>query len=430
MNKRLNVFSKYIKFIASRAIGTLVDTFVLWLCSAYLFGGGYWATYIISPFISFEVATMSNFLCSYYWIWRSRISHRGGRSFWRHFVGFNLSSGAGFVVKMVFLLLFERLFGWSVVVCNLVALTISGVLNYALADSVVFRKPSPKVDHEVLGLGELAQMSSLFRGRLGRAFGRFLFRLLGIDRINALYDSIYHLRGPEAARAALDYVGCDYLVGNPERLDTLPDGAFITISNHPYGAVDGLMVVDLVGHKRSDLKVMVNQILARVEPLADNFVAVTPTGNTKRAADAATLSGVRTSLAHLRDGHPMSFFPSGAVSDLHPLKGEIADRPWQEPLVRLIAKARVPIVPLHFVDRNSMFYYLLGLIDWRVRLLRLPREVLNKGRGRHRVVIGPTISVEQQAACKTTEELTRLLRSAVYDMPLPDHFVAASKLRE
>lgn len=428
MNNRLNVFSKYIKFIASRAIGTLVDTLVLWLCSAYLFGGGYWATYVISPFISFEVATMSNFLCSYYWIWRSRISHRGSRSFWRHFVGFNLSSGAGFVVKMVFLLLFERLFGWSVVVCNLVALTISGVLNYALADSVVFRKPNPNAEHKVLSLDELAQMSSLFRGRLGRAFGRFLFRLLGIDRINALYDSIYPLRGPEAARAALDYVGCDYLVGNPERLDTLPSGAFITISNHPYGAVDGLMVVDLVGHKRGDLKVMVNQILARVEPLADNFVAVTPTGNTKRAADAATLAGVRTSLAHLRDGHPMSFFPSGAVSDLHLLKGEIADRPWQEPLIRLIAKARVPIVPLHFVDRNSMFYYLLGLIDWRVRLLRLPREVLNKGRGRHRVVIGPTISVEQQAACKTTEELIRLLRSAVYDMPTPDNFVAASKL--
>ncbi|MDE5711298.1 MAG: GtrA family protein, partial [Bacteroides sp.] len=56
------------------------------------------------------------------------------------FVVFNLSSVLGFLVKMVFLLLFERVFGWDVIWCNFAALLISGLFNYFLADTVVFRK--------------------------------------------------------------------------------------------------------------------------------------------------------------------------------------------------------------------------------------------------------------------------------------------------
>lgn len=422
------MLGKYIKFVASRAVGTVVDTLTLWICSHFVFGGGYLSTYIISPFISFEVATMSNFLWSYFWIWSSRIGRRGGRTFWRHFVGFNLSAIAGFVVKMAFLLLFERIFGWNVVVCNLVALTISGLLNFFLAESVVFRAPSATPEHELLGLDDLATLSPLFRGTLGQLFAKFVLWTLGIGRINRLYDSIYHLRGATAARAVLDAIGCDYLVGNPERLDNLPSGAFITISNHPYGVLDGIITVDMLGSRRSDLKVMVNQILSRIEPLADNFVAVTPTGTAKRSATAATLSGIRTSLAHLHEGHPMSFFPSGAVSDLHLWRSEISDREWQEGLIRLIQRANVPVIPIHFTGRNSLFYYLLGLIDWRVRLLRLPREIFNKRKGHHRVVIGEVITPDQIAACATIGELTAKLRNAVYDMPTPTHFTPASKL--
>jgi putative hemolysin len=77
----------------------------------------------------------------------------------------------------------------------------------------------------------------------------------------------------------------------------------------------------------------------------------------------------------------------------------------------------VPIVPIHFEGRNSLFYYLLGLVDWRIRLLRLPREITNKHRGRHRLAIGPTISVAEQDEADSIESLGSLLRSRVYDMP-------------
>ena len=131
---------KYLEFVLSRLFGTGVDTLVLWLCSDYIFTS-YWGSYILSPIISFEFAVMSNFLWSYFWIWKSRIVNRGYRAFWNRFFIFNLSSVAGFFIKMLFLLLFERIFGWDVVWCNLSALLISGLFNYFLTDVWVFRKP-------------------------------------------------------------------------------------------------------------------------------------------------------------------------------------------------------------------------------------------------------------------------------------------------
>ena len=84
------------------------------------------------------------------------------------------------------------------------------------------------------------------------------------------------------------------------------------------------------------------------------------------------------SLKHLQAGAPLGLFPSGAVSDLSIKDGCIRDREWQLSAIQLIKKARVPIVPIRFRDKNSMFYYLLGLLNWKIRVTRLPREVFNK----------------------------------------------------
>lgn len=132
------MFVQYLKFLLTRLFGTGVDTLVLWVCSNYLFTS-YWGSYVLSPVISFEFAVMSNFLWSYYWIWSSRIENKCCTVFWRRFLIFNLSSGGGFLIKMLFLLLFERIFGWDVVWCNLTALLISGLFNYILTDFWVFR---------------------------------------------------------------------------------------------------------------------------------------------------------------------------------------------------------------------------------------------------------------------------------------------------
>lgn len=418
-----------LKYITSRIVGTGVDTLVLWVMSHFVFSGNYFGTFILSPVISFEVAVMSNFLFSYYWIWHHRVSIRNKRSFWRHFLGFNISSLAGFLVKMLFLILFERWFGFGVIICNLLALLVSGGFNFLLFDLIVFRKKTARPEHELLSIKELKSMSPFFRGRFGTLFARFAMWFCGVDRLNRLYDHIYDSQGPDAARKALDHIGCDYLVGNPERLSTLPQGAFITISNHPYGGLDGVILLDMIGHRREQTKIMVNKILGRIEPLNENFITVTPTETKKMVADSTTLGGLRACLAQLHSGEPLCLFPSGAVSDLHLWRGDISDREWQDGVIKFISRAGVPVVPIHFEGRNSMFYYSLGLIDWRVRLLRLPREVLNKYKGNHRVVIGETIPVADLESETSISALKERLRKAVYEMPTAESYILSSELK-
>ena len=251
--------------------------------------------------------------------------------------------------------------------------------------------------------------------------------LFSVDKVNGLYDRTCHLRGAACSGAMMRDIGIDYLVGNPQRLDSLPEGAFITVSNHPYGHLDGMMLVDLFGHIRPDYKLMVNEFLARIDTLSDNFINVVPKGNEDSGPKAASLSGIRETLGRLRDGHPVGCFPSGAVSDLSLKEHAIRDREWQAAILRVIQKAGVPVLPVRFFDGNSRCYYRLGLINWKVRLLKLPSEVFNKRGSTVRLGIGEIISPERQAACGSVEELGALLRSSVYDMPLPEEYKRRSE---
>lgn len=281
----------------------------------------------------------------------------------------------------------------------------------------------------LLSKEELEGMTPVFRGKVGNALAECLMRMLDVDELNALYDRLQEHSGPDFASAVLNDIGIDVSIGYAPGADAdlgaiLPEGPFITISNHPCGHVDGVALVDLFGHLRPDYKVMVNRILGRVKNLESNFISVTPTGNQRTAATAASISGVKAALQHLRDGGALGLFPSGAVSDLSIRDRCVRDREWQEPVIRLIRKAKVPILPVRFFDGNSSFYYSLGLIDWRVRLLRLPSEVFNKRGKRFRVGIGPLIPVEvQDGFDKDIEGFSAFLRSSVYDMPLPEKFI-------
>lgn len=274
----------------------------------------------------------------------------------------------------------------------------------------------------LITLHELEQMTPLFRGSVGNALARGVMRLLAVDKVNALYDRHAHLSGADFARSVLEDLEVDYevFVDTHEvlaQLDELgEDTPFITISNHPYGHIDGLILADYFGH-RSNYKMMVNQFLNRIEALAPSLIPVTPTGVERTVATTESIMGVRRALAHLRSGGALGLLPAGAISDLSLRDGCVRDREWQPAIIAFMAKAKVPILPVHFLDRNSSLFYLLGLINWRVRLLRLPSEVFNKAHRPVRLVVGTLISVEEQQqylATHTLAEYGQWLRKRVY----------------
>lgn len=243
-----------------------------------------------------------------------------------------------------------------------------------------------------------------------------LKRMLAMDKVDDLYDRNIARKGPDFASAVLHEVGISYSVRNQEVIGSLPDDPFITVSNHPYGHIDGLVLVDLFGHVRKDFKVMVNGILGRIEPLMDSFICVTPVGNGPSSPSSDSIRGVKEALEHVRNGHPLGLFPAGAVSDLSLKEGRIRDREWQEPVIRLIRKLNVPILPVAFLDGNSAFYYSLGLIDWRLRLLRLPSEVFNKKGMVQRVALGNLILPAEQDRYDDLKEFSGFLRQKVYEL--------------
>lgn len=270
----------------------------------------------------------------------------------------------------------------------------------------------------LLTLTEIERISPLFKGRCGNAVARRVMKALAIDRINDLYDRNCRHAGPEFAKAILEDIGVDYTVYNEKMLERLPDGPFITVSNHPYGSIDGIILADIFGHVRSDYKLIVNKFLSRIEAFGDCFINVTPTGKDHTAPTKDSIAGIKEAVRHVRAGHPLGIFPSGAVSDLSLKDRCVRDRQWQMPVIQLIRKMHVPVIPVKFLDRNSDFYYCLGLIDWRIRLLRLPSEVFNKRGKPVRIIIGDVIAPEEQDRFADTEKFGKFLRESVYNLSL------------
>ena len=275
------------------------------------------------------------------------------------------------------------------------------------------------------------ELSPIFKGWKGKLLYKVGLKLTGIDKVNDTHNRVGEAGipdGPEFAKGILDDVGIDFRIGHAERLQNLPEGPFIAIANHIYGHVDGICLVDVLGHVRPKTKVMVNEFLMWIKGLTPNFISVNPTLGTKAGATSTSINGVKAALLNIREGEPLAIFPSGAVADLKPGKGwTLHESEWQEAAIKLIRKAHVPVVPIRFFDRNSWFYYSLGLLDYRIRFVRLFHELFNK-RGTHpRMGIGEIITVEQLDAVPEAE-FKDFLRHSVYDMPLPESFTLRSEL--
>ena len=268
----------------------------------------------------------------------------------------------------------------------------------------------------VFSIGDLQAYSTVFNGKYGNVLVKGLMKALCISRINELYDRYKALGGPDFTDAVLKDLGVKYEIRNWKVINSLNNSAFITISNHPYGGIDGLILVDFLGRFRPDYKVMVNRILKRIVALDNNFIDVIPTGRKRVKPEMESIQGVRTVLKHVEAGHPVGIFPSGAISDFKLRNWCVEDRQWQKPVIRLIKKMRVPIMPVGFLGGNSALFYSLGLLDWRVRLLKLPSELFNKRNKTVQLVLGDIIMPEQQDDYPDIDAFGQYLRENVYKL--------------
>lgn len=267
----------------------------------------------------------------------------------------------------------------------------------------------------VVDIYDLQETTPFFKSRVGTLLGQLLIKCLSIDKVNRVHANNCHLRGAEFTTALLNdsLINIRYKLHNADVLNHLPEGAFITVSNHPIGSIDGIMLIDIMASRRPDFKVMVNGILTQIGAMEDNFVSVKPDSN-KQGANLANVNGVRVALQRLKEGHPIGFFPAGAISFYSKKDKKVHDLSWAHSVIRLIRKSKVPVYPVYFDFLNSPFFYWLGNINWKIRTLRIPAEAFNK-RGRTvDVYIGNPISPEELQNYPDDKELAEFLYSHTY----------------
>lgn len=254
----------------------------------------------------------------------------------------------------------------------------------------------------------------IFRSRIGDRLIKIIFSITGVNKVNRIYDSSKHMTGLDFVNGILNYMGVVYKTENYEVLDQFAGQPFITVSNHPYGHVDGIIAISAVAEKRRDYKMMVNWMLSQIDTMDEHFIGVNPYSKDNKMSELkSSVAGVKQCLGHLKEGHPLGLFPAGGVSSPHLTKTE--DREWQPTVLRLIKKAKVPIIPMYISGNNSWFYRFLGFIDWRIRTVRLLHETMNKRKTIY-IRFGKPIMPEEQAKFDNIEEFGEYLKSQTYAM--------------
>jgi putative hemolysin len=248
-------------------------------------------------------------------------------------------------------------------------------------------------------------------GFIGTFLGWILMKVLKISTLNKVYNRNKHLEELSFLNGVLDDFQIKFEIPE-EDLKRLPkDGAYITVSNHPLGGIDGILLLKLMLEQRKDFKIIANFLLHRIEPLKPYIMPVNPFEDRKDAK--SSIAGFKNSILHLRDGHPLGVFPAGEVSTYRDGK-LVVDKPWEEAAMKLIQKAEIPVVPIYFHAKNSKLFYKLSKISDTFRTAKLPSELLTQKRRVIKVRIGRPISVNDQKEHISLDEFSDFLRRKTY----------------
>ena len=245
---------------------------------------------------------------------------------------------------------------------------------------------------------------------------RYLERITHVKQMNALLRKYPDLRGYEFIdRVISEELGCSASIEGTEHIPT--DGKpVIFISNHPLGGLDGMIIAQLIHQTRQrPLKVIVNDLLMYIEPIADLWAPVSKTGklSKEQAAEQQRMWESETDVLT---------FPAGACSRLQRLDGQwqIQDLEWQKNFIQRAREYQRDIVPIYFEGRNSRFFYTLALIrKWlhiklNIEMLYLVDEMYG-AHGKHfQVHVLPPIPYTTFDHSKTPKEWAEYVKSLVY----------------
>jgi len=235
-------------------------------------------------------------------------------------------------------------------------------------------------------------------------------KLLKLDNINDAYFSAKDSSGHAFIDQLLEGFGVSYQVSETDLANIPKTEPFILISNHPYGGIDGIILLSIISKIRPDYKMVANYLLKQIPQLADSFIPVNPFENI--GDKGMNIIGVKQILSHLQTS-PLGIFPAGEVSAMKLNNLKISDKKWEPGVGRIIAKAGVKVVPVYFSGHNSLAFNLMGLLHPNLRTIKLPSEMLNKGKSNIKLRIGKPIAPKDMANYDSNQ-LLDFLRAKTY----------------
>lgn len=220
---------------------------------------------------------------------------------------------------------------------------------------------------------------------LARVAKRPVERLLGFDAVNNIYHTL-----PQDARSfearGLARMRVAWSVDDSELANIPTEGPVVAVANHPFGMVEGLVLIELLRRARPDMKVLANYILARYPEMLPGLILVDPFDSEE--AKRRNLRGIREAMSWLRQGHILGTFPAGEVAHLAWGQREIVDPAWSLTVGRLVRRTEAQVVPLYFDGINGPMFHLAGLVHPLLRTALIPREMLRRQGEALRVRVG------------------------------------------
>lgn len=233
-------------------------------------------------------------------------------------------------------------------------------------------------------------------------------KTLKINTINNFYNALKNYDGVNFSAKALKMMNIEHSITKGS-LDNIPEkGELIIVSNHPTGALDGVVLIDLILKKRTDLKVLGNSLLASIEPLKQYVINVDLFSKDTKSFAA------KEALVHLKKGGVLLVFPSAEVSTIYRLSKNIEDKRWSNTAIKFLHSGLAPILPIYIDAQNSKQFHIWGLIHPRLRTIQLARELDNKINKTVNISIGTPLTKRAIASFACKENFYKYIRNNIY----------------
>jgi putative hemolysin len=191
-------------------------------------------------------------------------------------------------------------------------------------------------------------------------------------------------------------------------------GALVVVANHPFGALDGIVLSRLVEAVRRDFLALTNAVLLRAPELAGTTLPVDFSGTPE--ARQTNLQSRAKARDHLAGGGALIVFPSGTVATSPDRLGlrPAVEVPWQPFASQLIQRSRATVVPVFFPGQNSWLFHVASHVSMTLRMALLFREVKNRIGTSLPVMIGDPIPYAALAQIADRQALADHLRRVTY----------------